>query len=65
MLARDEFTERVKRTIGERAAHLCSNPECRKLTIGPHSQDSKSLSTGVAAHICAAYPVQHGPLPPL
>lgn len=56
MPARDEFTEQVKKTIAERAAYLCSNPECRKLTIGPHSQDSKSLSTGVAAHICAAAP---------
>lgn len=56
MQTRDEFPERVKRTVGQRAAYLCSNPECRDLTIGPHSQPDESLSTGVAAHICAAAP---------
>ncbi len=56
MPTRDEFSERIKRTVAQRAGYLCSNPECRGLTIGPHSQPEESLSTGVAAHICAAAP---------
>ncbi|MBL9165605.1 MAG: hypothetical protein JNL18_22970 [Planctomycetaceae bacterium] len=56
MAARDEFSEATKRTLATRAAHFCSNPHCLKLTTGPHSNDSKSLITGHAAHIHAAAP---------
>jgi hypothetical protein len=54
MSERDEFGERRRRILGERASYLCSNPDCRKATIGPHSDPEKSLSDGVAAHINAA-----------
>jgi hypothetical protein len=54
MAKRDDFSERTKRTLAVRAAHFCSNPHCLKLTAGPHSDPSKSLSTGHAAHIHAA-----------
>lgn len=54
MGARDEFSTSTKRILAERAAHFCSNPDCRKLTTGPHSDPQKSLKTGHAAHICAA-----------
>lgn len=56
MSKRDEFILEVKRTVAERAAYRCSNPSCRINTIGPHSRSEKSLSKGVAAHICAAAP---------
>ena len=56
MSDRDDFPEKVKRTVAQRAAYFCSRPECRKLTIGPHSDPEKALSDGVAAHICAASP---------
>ena len=54
MSDRDDFPEKVKRIVAQRAAYFCSRPECRKLTIGPHSDPEKALSDGVAAHICAA-----------
>lgn len=54
MSSRDDFTAAAKRTLAQRAGYLCSNPNCRKLTIRPHSDPEKSLSNGVAAHIHAA-----------
>jgi hypothetical protein len=47
------FSKPVTLTLGQRSAYLCNNPDCRKLTIGPHSEASKSLVTGEAAHVCA------------
>jgi hypothetical protein len=52
--SRDEFPERIKRTIAERASYICTN--CRRPTIGPHSNPEKSLKTGEACHIHAAAP---------
>jgi len=52
----DEFSEKTKRTLRERVALLCSNPDCRILTVGPASSPEKSVSVGEAAHICAAAP---------
>ena len=54
MTTRDDFPKGVKRTLAIRAAHFCSNPRCRKLTAGPHSDPEQSLTTGHAAHIHAA-----------
>jgi hypothetical protein len=51
---RDDFPAWVKRRVAERAGYLCSNPDCRHPTCGPHSDPKKSLITGEAAHICAA-----------
>lgn len=53
-MPRDDFSPRTRRILGERAAYICSNPDCRDNTIGPHSSPDRSLDTGVAAHICAA-----------
>lgn len=47
------FSRSVTLTLGQRSAYLCNNPDCRKLTVGPHSEAAKSLITGEAAHICA------------
>lgn len=52
--ARDDFPKHVKQVLAERAAYLCSNPECRGFTIFAHTEEDKSAKIGVAAHICAA-----------
>jgi hypothetical protein len=51
---RDDFTKAVKEQLGKRVSFRCSNPECRRHTLGPQTQDSGSASIGVAAHITAA-----------
>jgi hypothetical protein len=55
-MPRDDFSPRTRLILGERAAYICTNPDCRDNTIGPHSDPDKSLDTGIAAHICAAAP---------
>lgn len=52
----DEFIEKTKRVIQDRAGNRCSNPECRTLTSGPNAHPERSTKTGVAAHITAASP---------
>jgi hypothetical protein len=56
MSNRDDFPDGIKRVVAQRAAYFCNRPECRRLTIGPASDPVKSLSSGVAAHVCAAAP---------
>lgn len=53
-MSRDEFSKKTIQTIALRAGYICSNPDCRRPTSGPHSDPSKALITGEAAHICAA-----------
>ncbi|WP_176462561.1 hypothetical protein [Paenibacillus odorifer] len=53
---RDEFPKNIKETLAKRVSYFCSNPKCRKMTIGPHTDANKSVSVGVAAHISAASP---------
>jgi hypothetical protein len=53
-MARDDFSEETKRRLGERVNLICSNPECRVQTKGPHTDDSKAASVGKACHIHAA-----------
>lgn len=56
-MARDDFSEPIRRLLAERSAYRCNNPDCSKTTIGPSLEDaSKSLRPGIAAHICAASP---------
>ena len=52
--SRDEFSEHVKQTLAQRVGYRCSNRECRAITSGPHSDPSRSINLGVAAHITAA-----------
>lgn len=53
----DDFKAETVRQVAERAAFICSNPKCRRITIGPdNSNQIKSTKTGIAAHICAASP---------
>src|SRR3990172_6883192 len=53
---RDEFTEKTKRQIAKRAGWLCSDPSCRRDTIGSNSDGDGEINLGTAAHICAAAP---------
>jgi len=56
---RDDFPKITKDILAKRVGYKCSNPNCRKITIGPHSIDDKAINLGVAAHITAAS--QRGP----
>lgn len=51
---RDEFSYKTKEELAKRVAYKCSNPKCRKLTIGPKEGSRGSINLGEAAHICAA-----------
>lgn len=55
-MARDDFTEATKRLLAERVGYRCSNPCCKRLTIGPQQEGKKSVNIGEAAHISAASP---------
>jgi hypothetical protein len=53
----DDFSVPTARKLAERAAFICSNPSCHRMTIGPdQSTSAMSVKTGKAAHICAARP---------
>jgi len=52
--SRDDFSIDVKRALSNRVANICSNPTCSAPTSGPHTDPSKALNVGVAAHITAA-----------
>ena len=49
-----DFLNKTKQTLAERAGQVCSNPDCRRTTSGPHSENDKSVNLGEAAHIKAA-----------
>ncbi len=52
---RDDFDKGTVDTLAKRAAYICSNPNCRSLTISPSSEnDTKFIYNGKAAHITAA-----------
>lgn len=53
---RDEFTGKTKLQIAKRAGWLCSDPSCRRSTIGSNSDGNGEINLGTAAHICAAAP---------
>ncbi len=56
MPRRDDFKISVKRTLAQRVGYVCSNPDCRSATSGPHANPIKSVIVGIAAHITAASP---------
>lgn len=51
---RDNFSKPVKEILAKRVGYNCSNPKCRRKTVGPHSNEDSFISIGVAAHISAA-----------
>jgi len=53
-MPRDEFSAKNKETLAKRVGTVCSNPDCRCSTYGPHTKSEKHVSRGVAAHISAA-----------
>lgn len=55
-MPRDEFSVAVKDQLASRTGYKCSNPFCRRTTIGPQLGGDKKVNIGEAAHICAAAP---------
>ncbi|SFC70659.1 hypothetical protein SAMN05216344_1332 [Polaromonas sp. OV174] len=55
-MPRDDFSRTTKDALAKRVGLRCSNPSCKASTSGPHSEASKSINLGVAAHITAAAP---------
>ena len=53
---RDDFSVKVKHLIEKKSAYRCSNPACRRMTIGPSEDFKKIQYLGVVSHICAAAP---------
>jgi hypothetical protein len=53
---RDDFPKAILETLAKRVGYRCSNPSCRKLTSGPHTDESKAVNVGVGAHVTAASP---------
>lgn len=51
---RDDFSKTTKDILAKRVGFLCSNPNCRKPTVGSNEKPSKSTLIGIAAHITAA-----------
>jgi hypothetical protein len=51
---RDDFLHSTKEILARRVNYLCSNPDCGRLTVGPHTDDAKFVNKGVAAHVTAA-----------
>ncbi|KQW99035.1 hypothetical protein [Flavobacterium sp. Root420] len=49
-----DFSKNTIDTLAKRAAFMCSNPDCRVLTVGPNSDPEKSTKIGEAAHIYGA-----------
>ena len=56
---RDDFTANTIDVLTKRSGNCCSNPDCRRLIVGPSSNPEKAVIIGVAAHITAA--AQGGP----
>lgn len=51
----DKFSPATAARAAKRAAYICSNPSCHRMTLGPDKVDKdKSISTGRASHIKAA-----------
>lgn len=53
---RDDFSKRTADTLAKRAGFRCSNPDCRRPTIGAEVGGPGIVNLGVAAHITAASP---------
>jgi hypothetical protein len=51
---RDDFTKRTITEIAKGTGYRCSNPECRRPTVGANAAQDGTIIIGVAAHICAA-----------
>lgn len=54
--SRDDFTPATKILLAKRVAYRCSNPDCKRVTIGPNERKDKSNNIGKASHITGAAP---------
>jgi hypothetical protein len=54
MADRDNFSAATKTLLAKNAGYLCSQPDCRRSTIGPGLEHKKPVNIGEAAHIAAA-----------
>lgn len=50
---RRESSTALRQIVGARAGFRCSNPSCRRLTFGPHTDPDKTIDVGAIAHITA------------
>jgi hypothetical protein len=53
-LSRDNFTTKTVDILAKRVGYICSNPDCRKHTVGPNTEKDKATIVGIGAHITAA-----------
>jgi len=51
---KDDFRLKTISILGRRCGFICSNPACKRITEGPHSDTEKADSIGRACHIEAA-----------
>lgn len=51
---RDNFTKGTMELLAKRVGYFCSNPNCKKPTVGANEQVDKATTIGEAAHITAA-----------
>lgn len=56
MSNRDDFSQKNKEILAKRVGYRCSNPLCKRITVGANSDPNKTTNIGVAAHIRAASP---------
>ena len=56
MLVRDDFSMKTKEELAKRVAYKCSNPQCRKPTIGANENSDGIVSVEEAAHKSASSP---------
>jgi hypothetical protein len=63
MTTHHEFPKATEEILATRAGWFCSNPTCRKITIGPQEDETKPFNigkkTGIAVHITT--PTPEGP----
>lgn len=45
-MARDDFTEATKKKLAERVGYKCSNPFCKRVTIGSQHEGERSVNIG-------------------
>lgn len=53
---RDDFPTQTKTELAKGVGYRCSNPECRRATVGANAAQDGTITIGVAAHIRAASP---------
>src|SRR5689334_4164525 len=52
----DDFPLKVAHQLSNDVGLLCSNPVCRRPTVGPHTKPEKNQNVGIGAHITASRP---------